>query len=100
MTRAPGLPVGTEVVNNTGWLGPESRVIVVLLIRFGAMSPLNASTICGTGALTIEPSSGEVESTANRCTLLTAASMLWAAAGFCAPLVIHCRITSVVDCGR
>src|SRR5690242_18353378 len=73
---------------------------VVSLIRFESISPLKATTFCGTSALTIESGSGDELATPKRCIAFTAASRLIEVADCCAPAVIHCLITSIVDCGR
>src|SRR5438876_8882124 len=105
---ADGLPAGTVVTIGRGGgaasvdCGPSVRVkvTVVLLRSVESISPLNATTICGSTMLTMEPLSGDVVATSKCCTALTEASMLIAAAACGAPEVIHCLITSMVDWGR
>src|SRR5256885_12912801 len=58
---------------------------VLLLSSVESISPSNATTIRGTGMLTIEPLSGDVLLISKRCTAFTAVSIDIAAAALGAP---------------
>src|SRR3977135_3830992 len=65
------------------------NVTVVLLRSVESISPLKATTICGSPRLTMDPLAGEVVATLKCCTALIEALRDMAAAGLGAPAVIH-----------
>src|SRR5438552_15416301 len=73
---ADGLPAGTVVAIGRGGgaasIGCVASVLlsvtVMLLRSVESISPLNATTICGSTMLTMDPLSGDVVATLKRCT--------------------------------
>ena len=96
-STAAGLPRASSRLTRcaTGPSGvARSSITVVSLRSEKSGSRLKATTNCRGDCGTSAPSAGEVAVSA-KATALAAAD-----APCCAPLVIHWRMTSIVDCGR
>src|SRR5579883_1269999 len=101
MTTVAGLPgaisnrvaIGGPVAVRNSVPATGSTLIVVQLTSAASTSLENATTISRTGDTTVAVSGGEVAATSNA----GRGSACATDCGFCAPSMIHWRITSMVD---